>query len=369
MRHICATALLFLCLGLISSAQQERTITSTTCTASDTTGCAEFTVNGAGTMGVQIGGSFTGILKFEQTINLRDWKAWSVFPSDSATAVTQTTTEGIWTGTVAGITKIRVRADTLTDGSATVYAVSAQAKAGGTRGVAPPVGIVVVDSVADAANAANTSPLTFQHTNTAGTLLLCGINITQVSPNNTPIINSVTYAGVPMTLWASYATGIPVLDGDGSLLAYYYQQNPALGENDVQVAFDFTGDPDNANKNTMAGCMGFTGADPVTPFGPPVKQKETTLGNTTQMTITVPDTTRGNIVISMLNTGTGGIDVDPPTLTNWLLNNSTHTAGDNGVMTYKVTEGGDWPTTIHYTMDVYSAMAIEVFAEGTAHGH
>lgn len=228
------------------------------------------------------------------------------------------------------------------------------------------VAVDSVDSSTGHQSGVGASPLTWSFTNTAGTLLVCGVSISQTNPDQQPTINSVSYNGASMTQADSYYTGTPILSFDSDGLAYFYLLSPATGSNTVSVAFTYSGSP--TNRNTIAGCISFTGNDTSSPIGTAVKQKETTLGNTSSETTTVTGTTNGNYVVSMINTGSGGLAVTSPATRIWLLNASTHTGGDNAAMAYVASSGGSVGIQFTYTTDIYSSMAIEIKAPGGGGG-
>jgi hypothetical protein len=167
-----------------------------------------------------------------------------------------------------------------------------------------------------------------------------------------------------MTLLDSSLTGTPAVSPDTDLLVLYYLDSPATGLNQVQVFFTFTGGP--TNKDTLAGAISFTGAaSGSSGFSTVAKSQETTLGTNTTATASVSGTTSGNIVVGMLNTGTGGLSVTSPATNIWTLNNSTHTAGDNAAMGYKASSGGTVGVAFAFTADIWMAMAVEVKAPST----
>jgi hypothetical protein len=234
---------------------------------------------------------------------------------------------------------------------------------------------LAIDSVMTGTAQASASPLTLSFTNTAGTLVVVGVNIAQVNPEQLPTINSVTWAGATMTLVDSHSGGAPILSADCQTVAFYYLNAavnggtpPATGTNNVSVAFTYSGSPGATNANTHCGAMSFTGADPTTPFGTALKQKETSTGTSTGATLTLSSTTSGNYGIAITDTGSGGLAVTSPATAVYVLNASIHSGGDNSAMAYRVSSGGSLSIAFTFTTDIYVALAVEVLATGTGGG-
>lgn len=228
---------------------------------------------------------------------------------------------------------------------------------------------VTIDSQEASGNGhgGTTSPLTWNFTNTAGGFLVCAVDISQAQTGGgTPTISAVSYNSVSMSLVDSYATGTPILTYDGDLLAFYSLQSPATGSHTVSVSFSYVGTP-GANAGTIAGCISFSGADTSAPFGTVVKNKETTLGTNTSGSAVVPSSTSGNYVIATMNTGSGGVATTAPSTQSWLLNQSTHTGGDNSALSYQAA-GGSITMAYTFTADIWSVMAVEVKAAGGGGG-
>lgn len=92
-------------------------LNTTTCPGA---GCVSLSVSGVGGVAVQVTGTFTGTLSFEGSIDGVNYVALGLLPIASTTAVTSTTTTGLWSGGVGGMAIVRVRMSAYTSGTATV---------------------------------------------------------------------------------------------------------------------------------------------------------------------------------------------------------------------------------------------------------
>lgn len=116
--------LLLVCLLWATAAQaQSRVLHGTVCPGD---GCLNIDVAGLGTVGVQVTGSLSGTLQFEQTID-GTWTTWSVYPNGTTSAVTSSTGAGFWYGPTAA-KQIRVRFSTYNSGTPLVSATTTQAR-------------------------------------------------------------------------------------------------------------------------------------------------------------------------------------------------------------------------------------------------
>lgn len=75
-----------------------------------------------GTVGVQLtdGGSFSGTITFEATVDGSDWVAIKGTPLGSTTGASSTTSVGIWQVPVQGMNQFRARFSTATAGKAII---------------------------------------------------------------------------------------------------------------------------------------------------------------------------------------------------------------------------------------------------------
>ena len=105
---------------------QSTTLTGTACPGA---GCALESVAGAGSVGVQVSGTFSGTVSFAVSNDDVTFSALTVYPTGSSTGVTSTTSAGLWTGTVAGYKRLKVYFSAFSTGSAVVTVVRSQARA------------------------------------------------------------------------------------------------------------------------------------------------------------------------------------------------------------------------------------------------
>lgn len=110
-------------------------LTSATCPG---TGCISLSVTGQGSVGIQVTGTWTGTITFEGSVDGLNFQAITAFPTNSTTGATTTTSNGVWSTSVAGLTIIRVRMSSYTSGTAMVSmglsSTSARAASGGGGG-------------------------------------------------------------------------------------------------------------------------------------------------------------------------------------------------------------------------------------------
>lgn len=77
---------------------------------------------GAGNVGTQVSGTWSGILQFEVSIDGTNWVSTFAFPIDNANSgINLTTTNGTWRILGGGVANVRVRASSLTSGTPNVY--------------------------------------------------------------------------------------------------------------------------------------------------------------------------------------------------------------------------------------------------------
>ncbi len=125
-----ACALVLTPMPVSAQVSQKTLTTATTCPG---VGCFVIDVSGRGSVGIQVTGTFSGTLQFEQTIDGTNYTTWPVTLIGAVSTVTSTTGTGVWTGPVT-TRYVRVRFSAYVSGSAVVSLVSTQARAGGGSG-------------------------------------------------------------------------------------------------------------------------------------------------------------------------------------------------------------------------------------------
>lgn len=126
--------LLLLLLGLIPTELRAQDITTTTCTSANKTGCVEYPVAGQATIGIQVSGTFSGTITFSVSVNNTTFSTLTVFPPNSTTGVTTTTSTGMWAANVAGYGTVRVAFTSWVSGTATVSRITTTARGGSVSG-------------------------------------------------------------------------------------------------------------------------------------------------------------------------------------------------------------------------------------------
>jgi hypothetical protein len=199
-----------------------------------------------------------------------------------------------------------------------------------------------------------TSPLTWTFTNTAGTLLMCGIVVT--NSTGLPTIGTVSYNGVAMT---PFGTGRSWDSPVSEFVQWFSLLSPATGAHTMSVAYT----PVGSIPDAIAGCISFTGNNTSTP----VINETTAFSNTNSplATVTMSGTTSGNYLLACVGTGTGvtGAHSGDGTLT-WKLNVSTGTAGDNAGALYLLSGGGSATVAFDVSSDEWGLDAVEIQAAG-----
>jgi hypothetical protein len=84
-------------------------------------------VSNSGGIGLQLTGTWTGTVSFEASIDGLTFVALNLVPSNSATAASSATSNGCWTGNVAGFAVVRARFSTATSGTVGVTLLNADA--------------------------------------------------------------------------------------------------------------------------------------------------------------------------------------------------------------------------------------------------
>jgi len=112
------------------------TLSSATCPGS---GCVVLSVSGVGGAAVQVTGTYSGTLSFEGSVDGTTFAALNLTPMNSTTAASSTTSTGVWSGGIGGLTVVRVRMSSYTSGSAvvTIQAAPTSSRSSGGGGGTP----------------------------------------------------------------------------------------------------------------------------------------------------------------------------------------------------------------------------------------
>jgi hypothetical protein len=76
--------------------------------------------SGASGVAVQVGGTFSGTVSFQASVDGANFLPVLMMPANSTTAVTSSTTGNVFTATLNGIRVLRAKMTTYTSGTATV---------------------------------------------------------------------------------------------------------------------------------------------------------------------------------------------------------------------------------------------------------
>lgn len=207
-----------------------------------------------------------------------------------------------------------------------------------------------------------TSPLSWSFTNTSGTLLIVGFDISAASGSG-PSVSSVTYNGVSMTQLSNHCWKL-VSGFDLDCVYLYYLTSPATGANTVSITFTYPGSP--TSLDSIGGAISFTGANLATPFGTPASADD---GGTpsTPATVSVTGTASGDFVVSAMGAGNSWTTAVSPTTISALLNNSGNTAGDNLILAQQSTSGGSVTVSANITAaDHWGIVGAEVMAASSS---
>lgn len=121
MRKVLVIGLAVLALAASASAQpfRVRSLTAASAACPDA-GCEVQDVQGFGTVGLQIAGTFTATLQIEGSIDNTNYVSIACLPNGGSATVTSATAPGVWTCPTAGLRFLRVRVSAFTSGTATV---------------------------------------------------------------------------------------------------------------------------------------------------------------------------------------------------------------------------------------------------------
>lgn len=160
-RYLALTLALAL-VGARASAQQKTALTASSTACATANSCLAYGVDsnsGAVTFTISSTSSGSWTAQFEATGDGgTTWVAFSVTPSNSATAVTSATGSGTWQANVSGYTSVRVRLSTYSSGSAIVSIIPSTASARANSGSGGGGGVSAVTGTAPIASSGGTSP-------------------------------------------------------------------------------------------------------------------------------------------------------------------------------------------------------------------
>jgi hypothetical protein len=111
-------------------------ITGTTCTTNNTgqAGCIVLSASSFASGGIQVSGTWVATLQFEASIDGTNFQAITATPTNSTTTATSTTSNGVWSASVAGMKFLRVRASAYVSGTAVISLQTALAGGGSGGG-------------------------------------------------------------------------------------------------------------------------------------------------------------------------------------------------------------------------------------------
>lgn len=130
MRKIVGVLLALLVVTTTADAQQpfmRQSLTAVSGACPDA-GCMVQDVQGLASAGIQITGTWTATIQFEQSVDGTTFTTWAVTPNGGGAAVTSTTGNGLWFGPTAGARFIRTRVSAFTSGTAVITSQSTVAR-------------------------------------------------------------------------------------------------------------------------------------------------------------------------------------------------------------------------------------------------
>ena len=117
--------------GGTSTANANASLTTTTCPG---TGCVTLPVRGLGSVSIQLTGTWSGTITFKGSIGGVTFTTLNMTAINGASPATSTTANGIFTGSVVGLTHVRAEFTTATSGTAVVQMLAVSG--GGASGSA-----------------------------------------------------------------------------------------------------------------------------------------------------------------------------------------------------------------------------------------
>lgn len=201
---------------------------------------------------------------------------------------------------------------------------------------------------------ATVNTLSFSFTNTAGTLLVCGVMAGGIS-GTVPTINNPTYNSVSM--------GTPDITKSahqgnlGGLMAIYHLLTPATGANTFAVTTTGT------VPELLAGCISFTGNDTSTPIKQTGSANEGGVSGTA-LALTLAGVVSGNIPVAFCG-GASTLTAENQTLS-WLKNVDVGSSLGNGAMTRSASSGSVAFTCTQSPGDWWAFTGVEIAAAAGA---
>lgn len=226
-RSLIGTLLVLL---ILSSNLFAANLSTTTCPGA---GCVDFAVGGAGSIAIQITGTWVGTVTFRSTVDNSVYTSFRVVSiADTTSAgVTTTTANGLFQGTVTGINTIRVVFSAYTSGTAVVTSkVSTQAAkfSGGGGGAGTVTGTGAANQVA---------------VWSSGSAISGNAGFTY-SPTTTDTTTTPALDWYPVTYKTGIlSVGLPTYNESGVdaiTAAFAMQPNPSVDTNQVYYAGFFT---------------------------------------------------------------------------------------------------------------------------------
>jgi hypothetical protein len=199
------------------------------------------TGNGHGTVGFQISGTWTGTISFTGTINGTDWVTVKGWDSESATAITEATANGIYFFSTTGLRYVKAKSTTYTTGPATIQTIttddvtvmSSISAAGGGEGAEGTVDLTGINGVTPSTGNGTTGTgslrVTIASNNTAFT-----VNAAQATASSLnaevqgDAAHDATASGNPVQQGGVASAAAPTsVSADGDAVAAWYLRNGA----------------------------------------------------------------------------------------------------------------------------------------------
>lgn len=200
MKRLLVAALLLIGVSLSAQPLPATASGSLASTASVTLGVTSYA-----SVAFQVTGTWAGTITFEGSIDGTNYQAINVTPTNSSSAATTTTANGVWTGSVGGLRSARARMSAYTSGTA-VITIQAAASGGGSgggggggSGPSGTIGAAVPSTASPVAVKDNAGNLAYPLLDGSGNLLVA---VTGAGSGGTSSVDGATYtagttAGTP----------------------------------------------------------------------------------------------------------------------------------------------------------------------------